>query len=74
MKATPWNIAKLLAELTDMGVDEAYGVVIGIIKKKYNSKGKRYLSLKQPKEDEIDDNSDGKYDSTEWDEERGKYR
>ncbi len=33
-KITAWGIAEDLAKLTDLGVDEAHDVVVGIIKKR----------------------------------------
>lgn len=39
-KVTAWTIAKDLAELTDLGVDEAHDVIVGVIKKR----GKRGAS------------------------------
>jgi len=39
-KVTAWSIAADLAELTDLGVDEAHDVIAGIIKKR----GKRGAS------------------------------
>jgi len=33
-KVTAWSVAADLAKLTDLGVDEAHDVVVGIIKKR----------------------------------------
>jgi len=42
-KPNPWHIAEELARFTNMGVDEAHDVVIGIIKKNSNEEGKQFL-------------------------------
>lgn len=64
MTANPWNIAKLLSEITCMGCDEAHDVVMGIMTKYANEKGRVFLSKKAELAlDEVEDKEN--YDTSE---------